>query len=94
MPPVASSGNKKRISPKQSQQNDVPTYRMPPINSFTSLGKEQLFIDGEDLEENPQAKGQTPVVKASNQQFEQPKPTPKGSKEQKKILLEESDQYN
>ena len=53
MPPVLSSGGNKRTSPKQSQSNDVPTYRMPPINSFTSLGKGQLFIEGEDLEENP-----------------------------------------
>ena len=65
--PAVISGGSKRSSPKSSTQN-VPIYKMPPIDQFTNSGK--LYIDYENLEDHPQSKGHTPVVKASNQQFE------------------------
>ena len=82
MPPVTSASSKKRPDVVQvNKSNDASSYKMPPINSFTSLGRQQLNIDGEDLEENSTSKGQTPIVNASNQQFELP-PQPETLKQE------------
>ena len=82
MPPVTSASSKKRPGVVQvNKSNDPSSYKMPPINSFTSLGRQQLNIDGEDLEENSTSKGQTPIVNASNQQFELP-PQPEALKQE------------
>ena len=58
MPPVTSASSKKRQQAVQvNKSNDPLSYKMPPINSFASLGRHQLNIDGEDLEDNSTSKG-------------------------------------